>query len=98
MATIAGPKIQVPSALSDPFVRDGAGKILAWRSDWASFFHSAQQTVFLLTRSGPTASRPTSVIDGRWIGMPYYDTTLGLPVFLHSVNPDVWHNGAGAVV
>lgn len=47
-------------------------------------------------QSGTTANRPTSVL---WIGRQYYDTTLGYPVFVHSVGPPVvWHNAAGAPV
>jgi hypothetical protein len=54
--------------------------------------------LFSSTLSGLSADRPTSGLPVRWIGMPFYDTTLGKPIFLHSVNPDVWHDGAGAVV
>lgn len=83
---ITGPRIQMPSSM------------ISEDQAWSSFFHSIQQTAFGLSRSGPTASRPTSVLDGRWIGMPYFDTTLGKPIFLKSVNPDVWVDGSGAVV
>jgi len=93
MAALAGPKVQVPSALTS--VHDEHGLV---RPEWQTFFHSVQQTTFIVTRSGPTASRPTSALDGRFIGMPYFDTTLGLTVYLKSVNPDVWVNGAGAIV
>ena len=98
MATITGPKIQMPSAISQIVNIGEDGKAVSIAIDWASLFHSLQQTTFNLSRSGPTASRPLKTLDGRYIGMPFYDTTLGLPIFLHSVNPDVWHNGAGAVV
>ena len=94
MATITGPKIQVPSALVG--IQDSQTNVI--RTEWQTFFHSVQQTTFNISRSGPTASRPTSSLDGRFIGMPYFDTTLGLTVYLKSVNPDVWVNGAGAVV
>lgn len=81
---IAGPKIQVPAnvTLLDQYT--------AIRPDWQSFFHAVQQQSFNASRSGPTASRPTSSLDGRYIGMPYFDTTISQPVFLSSVNPDVW--------
>lgn len=49
----------------------------------------------LMTQSGTTAQRPDSTIVGRWIGLPYFDTSLGLPVFLKSVGPDVWVTAAG---
>ena len=93
MPVIAGPKIQMPPAQSR--IMDQAGNV---RPEWASFFHSLQQTTFNLTRHGPTSSRPTSAMDGRYIGMDYFDDSLGLKVTLKSVNPDVWVNGAGAVV
>ena len=63
--------------------------------NFATFLHSLQQTTHNLSRSGPTLSRPTSKLDGRWIGMNFYDTTLGKQINLHSVNPDVWHDGRG---
>ena len=77
MAAITGPKIQLPNTQG-------------MTPDLASFHHSVQQTTFNLSRSGPTASRPTSALAGRWVGMPFFDTTLGLVVSLKSVNPDVW--------
>jgi len=92
MATIKGPSIQVPSVLKPVTVESGTVA-----PDWAAFFHSLQQTVFALTRSGPTTSRPTSELDGRYIGMQYFDTTLGYSVYLKSVNPDVWVDGGGTV-
>jgi len=44
---------------------------------------------------GTTAHRPTK---GLYVGRFYYDTTLGKPIWLHSVNPTVWHDGSGASV
>ena len=85
MPTITGPYIQMPPAQSPMMDKDGNLGL-----DWASFLHSLQQTAFGLSRSGPTTSRPTSTLDGRWIGMPYFDTTLGFEIYLKSVNPDVW--------
>ncbi len=94
MAVLSGPKIQMPAAKSALINKETSGVTL----DWAAFFHSLQQTTFNLSRSGPTASRPTSNLDGRYIGMQFFDTTLGIPIFLQSVGPDVWVSGAGAVV
>lgn len=89
--TISGPKIQIIRSQ----LTDAQGHPT---NDGLTFLHSVQQITWGLSRTGPTTSRPTSKVDGRWIGMPYYDSTLGKPVFLHSVNPDVWHDGAGNVV
>ncbi len=84
MATIDGPEVQVPSP--DRMVRED-GRL---HQEWQTFFHGAQQVVFNGSRSGPTASRPTSKMDGRWIGMQFFDTTLGIMIWLKSTNPDVW--------
>jgi hypothetical protein len=64
------------------------GSWLQWFTRVNAFVNAGQQ-------SGPTADRPTTLL---WIGRTYYDTTLGYPVYVHSVGPVVWHNGAGAVV
>ncbi len=87
MSTIAGPIVQVPSMFVDQA-----------DPQWRAFHQSMQQTVYNASRSGPTASRPTSDQPGRFIGMPYFDTTLGLVVFLKSVVPDVWVRGDGTPV
>ena len=64
---------------------------------WLQFFHLLQQQAFNATLSGTTAQRPNSDFEGRWIGMCYFDSTLGKPVFLKSVGPDVWVDGVGTV-
>lgn len=87
---ISGPKVQVPDAGLSVF--DDSGNM---RFEWQQFFHVIQQVAFAGSRSGPTASRPTEQMDGRWIGMPYYDTDLGYEINLDSVNPDVWHDASG---
>lgn len=46
-----------------------------------------------IQQSGATANRPTAIL---WIGRQYYDTDLGLPVYVDSVGPPVvWHDAAG---
>lgn len=94
MATIIGPKIQMPGPLSN--MMDDQGNV---DTDWAAFFAGVQQTTFNVSRSGPTASRPTSTLNGRYIGMPYFDSTLQKPIFLVSTTPaDIWKDASGAVV
>lgn len=41
--------------------------------------------------SGTTANRPTK---GLYLGKSYFDTDLGYPVYLQSVNPSVWASGS----
>lgn len=97
MSSITGPRIQMP-AVQSPFGMNPQGEPVSISVDWASFFHSVQQTVFNLTRSGPTASRPTSTVEGRYVGMDFFDTTLGYKITLKSVSPDVWVDGTGTPV
>jgi len=93
MPTIEGPKLQIPSPAAR-MVREGGSTSY----EWQAFFDSVQQVAYNGTRSGPTASRPTDSFKGRWIGMPYFDTTLGYVIHLQSVNPDVWVRWDGTPV
>lgn len=45
--------------------------------------------------SGTTAQRP---VTGLWIGRQFFDTTLGIPIWVQSVGPVVWINSTGAPV
>ena len=78
------------------FTYDDQGNIISMKPDWASFFNSLQQTVFAVSRSGPTSSRPMSNMDGRFVGEPYFDTTVGKPVFLKIASTNVWVDATGA--
>lgn len=62
---------------------------------WSSFFESVFNLLSAMTQSGTTAQRPTTFL---WIGRNYFDTTLGYPIYVKSVGPVVWVNGAGTVV
>lgn len=63
---------------------------------YQAWFGAIQQWLGPLGQFGTTAQRPTKNL---WIGLPYYDTTLGYPVFVHQISPSIiWHNGAGAAV
>lgn len=91
---ITGPRVEMPMSLSQIFDYDEQGKIISVKPEWASFWSSVQQICFLTSRSGPTGSRPTST-SGRFVGEPYMDTTLGLPVFLKSASSNVWVKADG---
>jgi len=90
---INGPKIQLPTAYQQ--LTDENGIV---HPEWQTLLRAMQQTTFNITRSGPTASRPTSLIKGYYIGMQYYDTTLNKPIFLTSTNPFIWKDGTGTTV
>jgi hypothetical protein len=62
---------------------------------WAGWFSQAQAILFDIANSGTSAQRPTTLL---YIGKPYFDTTLGVPIVLKSVSPSVWVNGIGTVV
>jgi hypothetical protein len=55
---------------------------------------NTQGTVVTTIKSGTTANRPTTV----YVGMPYFDTTLGKMIWVKQVSPTVWVDGTGATV
>jgi hypothetical protein len=61
---------------------------------WANTFNRWHTIIASAQQSGPTAARPDSLL---WIGRRFFDTTLGKPVYLKSVKPSVWVDGAGVV-
>lgn len=62
---------------------------------WGQWLSRTHDIVVSLQQSGPTADRPTKVL---WIGRRYFDTTLGIPVWVQSVKPTVWVNASGSAV
>lgn len=61
---------------------------------WSQWIQRTQNIVRTLNTSGPTAQRPVDIL---WIGLFFFDTTIGKPIWLKSVNPNVWVDGAGTV-
>lgn len=59
---------------------------------WISWVHAI---VTADQQSGTTAKRPT---DRMYVGRPYFDTTLGKPIWVQSINPTVWCDATGAAV
>ena len=55
--------------------------------EWSTWFSKIQNVLKTVNAHGTTAQRPTT---GLYIGMMYFDDTLGFPVWLQSVGPDVW--------
>jgi len=56
---------------------------------------TVQNAVKPLGGNGATTARPST---GLYIGLQYFDATLGYPVFVKSLNPTVWVNGSGSTV
>lgn len=63
----------------------GSGALVNVSKAWRPWFVSVFSLLTGLTQSGTTANRPASFL---WAGRPYFDTTLGKPV---------WYKGPGWV-
>jgi hypothetical protein len=63
-----------------------------WTPAWAQWLTRTHGAVITLQQSGPTAQRPDRLL---WVGRFYYDEDLGTPIWLHAINPIVWHDAAG---
>lgn len=92
----------MPASVSQMFdVRhnhDGSVHGMELKPDWASFFSSLQQVASAVSQNGSTTARPTSTMVGRFEGMPFFDRTLGFPVFLKHATSSVWVDSLGNVV
>lgn len=84
---LAGPRVQMPSG---PLVLEGGEATI----ETSTLLNVLQSIAFYSTRSGTTPNRPTST-SFRWTGMPYFDTTLGLPVFLKIASSNAWVKADG---
>lgn len=60
--------------------------------DWAAWYTTAWNVLDSVENSGITADRPVKDL---FIGRPYFDTTLGKPIWLKSVRPTVWVTADG---
>ena len=90
---MAGPLLQTPGPFTPVTQADGT-----LTSDYAVLLHQLQNIAYYSTRSGATANRPTSTSEARWIGMPYFDVSLGKTVYLKIASTNVWVDGSGAIV
>lgn len=66
------------------------GNILS--REWVGWMTKLWTVVTTVNSSGTTAQRPTTSL---FIGMAYFDTTLGKPIWLKSVGPVVWCDATG---
>lgn len=62
---------------------------------WFSWFNRLFFLAQALGDSGVTALRPTKSL---YVGRNYFDTTLGKPIWIQSLNPTVWVDATGAAV
>ena len=71
---------------------DSGGKIIGVSQPWTAFFQQVFTICFAAAQSGTTAQRPDELL---WVGRPYFDTTLGLPIWFDGAD---WIDAAGNVV
>jgi len=69
---------------------DGAATV-----PFAVWISRVNTIVNAVQNSGTTAQRP---VTGLWIGRQFFDTTLGIPIWVQSVGPVVWVDATGAPV
>lgn len=81
-----------PIPTQQPMVLPRAGSLTP---PWLAWFTALYLLIKPVGGNGTTANRP---VNGLYIGLQYFDSTLGYPVFIKSLNPTVWVNGAGTVV
>ena len=62
---------------------------------WASWIGKIRLYAGSVSESGTTAQRPTTNL---WVGRSFFDTTLGLPIWLKTVSPADWVDATGASV
>ncbi len=63
-----------------------------WLAEW---FMQVYRLCFSIQESGITANRP---IKSLWVGRMYFDTTLGIPIWLKDVATLDWVDASGASV
>jgi len=66
---------------------DAEGRGLRVTREWSSWFTAVFNVVFAVTQSGTTAQRPTALL---WVGRPYFDTTLGKPIWYDANGSTGW--------
>lgn len=89
MALINSPPATAPATLVN-------GELAAPPEGWRNFFNAAYNICNALTQSGTTAQRPIALL---WVGRPFFDTTLGIPIWILTPVPGpIWVDATGAVV
>ena len=90
---VFGPLVQPPSPYTLIASPDGTVN-----TDYALLFHQLQNIAYYSTRSGPSTERPISASQARWIGMPFFDITIGKPIFLKTASSNAWVDATGTPV
>lgn len=83
---------------TDPKITSGQGVMTPV---YQAYFSSINNWLGPVGTSGSTAQRPTSAGTSNvflYVGLNYFDTTLGVPIWIKQLNPTVWVNASGTVV
>jgi hypothetical protein len=79
--------------INKPPIRAGiASKTGVMPNTWAEWFNQVYTIVFAVQQSGPTSQRP---VDNLFTGRPYFDTTLGKPIWYKTAG---WVDATGGAV
>lgn len=65
---------------------------LQYVNNQLQIFEGSEWINYQKVLSGPSSNRPK---ENLLVGMTYYDTTLGKPIYLHNVSSKTWHDAAG---
>jgi hypothetical protein len=78
--------------MSSPLGGQPLGPLDLAKPAWSGWFSTLQKIVQATSSSGTTAQRPTTSL---YVGQFWFDTTLGLPVWVKTLSPVVWVTAAG---
>lgn len=71
----------------------------AMSGPWRAWFSALFGIVKPIGVSGTTAERPIAAPNNvLYVSQGYFDTTLGKPIWIKSLNPTVWVDATGGVV
>jgi hypothetical protein len=71
-------------------------RLVKFTSEWGGWFSTVQRILTAVSTAGISTSRPTQ---GQYQGMPYFDTTLGKPIWLKTPGASpVWVDATGTPV
>jgi hypothetical protein len=80
----------------DTQIVGAGGRLLA---PWQAYFSSVHYWLRPVGNTGTTGNRPVDTSQNPlYIGQMYFDTSLGVPVWVKSRGPTVWVNASGTVM
>ena len=80
------------SSVDDISIDENQNAVAVVNSEWRNFFGAVSNICIAVTSSGTTVQRPTKFL---FTGRPYFDTTLGIPIWYKTAG---WVNSVGGAV